>query len=122
MKTSNKVQLALFIAFLLFCFALNFHLLPKSVYSLIPISVKEVHDMCHYRYQQGSCAVFKCKKDFIKVQFSHLKYAPIKDQKYVLHGDVIFRNQKEICAGLNNQDDTYFKLYKMSELKAKNHE
>jgi hypothetical protein len=121
-KVSNKVQLLLALLLGLVILAWKFHLMPKEFYSIMPVTLKTIKQRCDYRGQRGSCAIFKCGKHVLKTRFSWLKIPPSRGERYLLEGEVSFRNKKEVCAGLDNQDDTYFEVSDMVQIKVDTHE
>ena len=116
MKASGKIQILVVSGSALAVLAWKFHLVPKSLYRIIPVSIKSVQENCYYRRQEGSCAVFQCGRDLMRTRFSYLKLVPNRQNKYLIEGTVYFRNKKEICPGLNSQPDTYFEVDDMVEI------
>lgn len=122
MKTSNKVQLLGFLLILILGIVWKFHLLPKELYGLFPVGIKRIKEICTFRRYEKHCAVFQCGRDLLRPRAAYLKLVPNKQNKFLLEGNVYFRNKTEVCAGLNGQKDTYFEVDNMVEiLRDQNH-
>lgn len=121
MKAATKVQILFFLLIGILVSAWKFHLLPKELYGIFPVGIKSINQQCDYQRQQGSCAIFKCGKHLMRTRFSWLKIPPSVGEKFLIEGTVYFRNQKEICPGLDGQPDTYFEVDEMIRIKVQNH-
>ena len=121
MKATYKFQLIGFFLGIILMMTWKYHLLPKEVYGVIPVGLKSINEQCEYRRLSGSCAIFKCGKHLMRTRFSWLKISPSAGEKFILDGEVYFRNKKEVCPGIDGQPDTYFEVNDMIRLRVDNH-
>lgn len=88
--------------------------MPLFVYEVFPLGINSVEESCLYTGLNGVCHHFKCLKNSIKIKDSREMDGLLRQNYYLIKGEVIFRNKKEFCAGLDGMQDYYFNLNAIS--------